>query len=55
MKLLLTSEGWEKSLTIGKEFLKLVNKRPSEIKIFFVLTPLKYPKRNKYVKSYLKN
>jgi len=26
MKLLLTSAGWEKNNTIGKEFIKLVNK-----------------------------
>ncbi len=54
MKLLLTSEGWEKNLTIGKEFLKLFNKKPSEIKIFFVITPLKFPKRNKYIKRLFK-
>lgn len=54
MKLLLTSEGWEKNLTIGKEFLKLVNKKPSKIRIFFVITPLKYPKRNKYIKRLFK-
>lgn len=50
MKLLLTSAGWEKNIAIGKEFLKLIDKKPSEIKVFFVITPLKYPKKNKYVK-----
>jgi dipeptidase E len=54
MKLLLTSAGWEYNATIGKEFVKLVNKKPSEIRIFFVITPLKYPKRNKYIKRFFK-
>jgi len=52
MKLLLTSAGWRNNLAIGKEFIKLVNKKPSEIRIFFVITPLKYPKRNRYVKLF---
>jgi hypothetical protein len=51
MKLLLTSAGWEKNLAIGKELLELVDKKPSEIKMLFVVTPLKYPKRNKYIKK----
>lgn len=46
MKLLLTSAGWEKNSRIGKEFLKLVNKKSSEIRIFVVVTPTKYLKRN---------
>jgi len=54
MKLLLTSAGWEKNNTIGKKFIKLVGKKPAEIKIFFVITPLKYPKKNKYVKRLFK-
>jgi dipeptidase E len=49
MKLLLTSAGWWKNPKIGKEFLKLVNKKPSEIRIFFVITPVKHLKRNKYI------
>jgi dipeptidase E len=49
MKLLLTSAGWWKNPKIRKEFLKLVNKKPSEIRIFFVITPVKYLKRNKYI------
>jgi dipeptidase E len=49
MKLLLTSAGWWKNPKIGKEFLKLVNKNPSEIRIFLVITPVKYLKRNKYI------
>lgn len=55
MKLLLTSAGWEKNPAIGKEFIKLVGKKPSEIRIFFVITPIKYPKRNKYIKRLFKN
>lgn len=49
MKLLLTSAGWWKNPKIGKEFLKLVDKKPSEIKICLVITPTKYLKRNKYI------
>ena len=49
MKLLLTSAGWWKNPKIGKEFLKLVNKKPFEIRIFLVITPIKYLKRNKYI------
>ncbi|MBI2459221.1 MAG: Type 1 glutamine amidotransferase-like domain-containing protein [Parcubacteria group bacterium] len=49
MKLLLTSVGWWKNPIIGKEFLKLVNKKPSEIRIFLAITPIKYLKRNKYI------
>ncbi|MCX6779272.1 MAG: Type 1 glutamine amidotransferase-like domain-containing protein [Candidatus Magasanikbacteria bacterium] len=49
MKLLLTSVGWEKNSKIGKEFLKLVNKKPSEIRIFLVITPVKFLQRNKYI------
>lgn len=49
MKLLLTSAGWWKNPKIGEEFLKLVGKPPSEIKVFLVITPTKYLKRNKYI------
>ena len=49
MKLLLTSAGWWKNPDIGREFVKLVNKKPSEIRILLVMTPVKYIKRNKYV------
>jgi peptidase E len=49
MKLLLTSAGWWKNPYIGKEFLRLVNKEPSKIRIFLVITPVKYLKRNKYI------
>lgn len=49
MKLLLTSAGWWKSPAIGREFIKLVGKKPSEIRIFLVITPIKYLKRNKYI------
>jgi len=49
MKIILTSAGWWKSPKIGKEFLKLVGKKPSEIRIFLVITPIKYLKRNKYI------
>jgi len=54
MKLLLTSVGWRKNPQIGKEFLKLVGKKPSEIKIFVVVTPIKYLKRNKHILRQLK-
>ena len=49
MKLLLTSAGWWKEIKIGKEFLRLANKNPSEIRIFLVFTPLKNFKKNKYI------
>lgn len=49
MKLLLTSAGWLKNPEIGKEFIKLVNKKPSKIRIFLVITPIKYLERNKYI------
>jgi dipeptidase E len=54
MKLLLTSAGYEEDLAIGKEFLKLVNKRPSEIKIFLVSTAEKGDEEWKWVKITLK-
>ncbi len=54
MKLLLTSAGWWKNPEIGKEFLKLVNKNPSEIRIFFIITPTKYLKKNKYIKRFFR-
>lgn len=49
MKLLLTSHGWRKNPEIGKEFLKLVGKNPSKIKVFVVVTPAKYLKRRKRI------
>lgn len=49
MRLLLTSAGWWKNPKIGQEFLKLVNKKPSEIRIFLVITPVKYLERNEYI------
>ncbi len=49
MKLLLTSAGWWKNPSIGKEFVKLVGKKPSDIRILLVITPVKYLKRNKYI------
>jgi dipeptidase E len=49
MKLLLTSTGWWKNPSIGKDFLKLVKKKPAEIRIFLVITPTKYLKRNKFI------
>ena len=54
MKLLLTSAGWWKNPSIGKEFLKLIGKAPEEIRIFLVITPIKYIKRNKYILRQLK-
>ena len=54
MKLLLTSMGWEKNLKIRKEFLKLTNKKPFEIVIFFVTTATKKDKDWKYVKFHIK-
>lgn len=54
MKLLLTSAGWWKNPKIGKEFLKLAGKSPSEIRIFFVVTPTKYLKKNKYIKRFFR-
>lgn len=54
MKLLLTSAGWEKNPEIKREFLKLVNKKPKDIRIFLVITPVKYIKRNKYILSQFK-
>lgn len=50
MKLLLTSAGWKKNPSIGKEFLKLVDKKPSEIRVFVVITPNKSLKINVYTK-----
>lgn len=51
MKLLLTSEGWKKNIEIGREFLKLVKKDPSEITVFLVFTPLKDFKKDEYIKQ----
>jgi len=49
MKLLLTSVGWRRNPEIGKEFLKLIRKKPAEIKVFVVITPIKYHKRNRHI------
>ncbi|MDP3800055.1 MAG: Type 1 glutamine amidotransferase-like domain-containing protein, partial [bacterium] len=49
MKLLLTSAGWWKNPEIGKEFLKLVGKEPSKIRIFLAITPTKYLEQNEYI------
>lgn len=54
MKLLLTSAAWEHNISIGNEFLKLVGKKPADIRIFYVLTPSKYTKRNKYLRRLFK-
>jgi len=48
MKLLLTSAGWWKNPEIGQEFIRLVNKKPPEIRILLVMTPTKHVKDNKY-------
>ena len=49
MKLLLTSAGWEKNLEIGKEFLKLVNKKTKEVGVFCIITPSKFIQRGKEI------
>jgi dipeptidase E len=54
MKLLLTSAGWWKNPKIGKELVKLVGKKPADIKVFLVIAPTKYLKRNKYIVRQLK-
>ena len=54
MKLLLTSQGWEKNLKIKKEFLKLANKKPSKIVLFLVTTATKKDKDWKHVKFHVK-
>ncbi len=54
MKILLTSAGWWKNSKIGKEFLKLVDKEPTEIKVFLVFTPLKDFLNHKYIKRILR-
>jgi len=54
MKLLLTSAGYEKNPIIGKEFLKLLNKNPSKIKVFLVTTAKRKEKDWKWVKFTLK-
>ncbi|MFA5967279.1 MAG: Type 1 glutamine amidotransferase-like domain-containing protein [Patescibacteria group bacterium] len=50
MKLLLTSSGWWKCPSIGDEFIKLVGKKPTNIRILFVITPTKYADRDKYIR-----
>lgn len=50
MKLLLTSQGWQKNKTIGKEFLKLVGKDSADVRILLVMTPTKFLRRNIYVR-----
>lgn len=54
MKLLLTSAGYEENLEIGKEFLKLVSKEPSEIKVFLVSTAERGDEDWKWVKLTIK-
>jgi dipeptidase E len=51
MKLLLTSQGWDENIKIGKELLKLIGKSPSKIKILIVITPekAKLTGKNKYI------
>ncbi len=50
MKLLLTSCGWEYNPKIAKEFLRLISKKPAQIKIFLVTTADKKNKDWKWVK-----
>lgn len=54
MKLLLTSAGWERNVKIKKEFLKLANKKPSEIVVFLVNTATEKDKDRKYAESHIK-
>jgi len=54
MKLLLSSAGWEYNLKIGKEFLKLTDKEPSEIKVFLVTTATKKDREWGYVEFTVK-
>ena len=54
MKLLLTSNGWEKNLEIKKEFLKLVDKKPSDLIIFLINTATREDKDWKYVRLQIK-
>jgi len=54
MRLLLTSVGWEENLMIGRRLLKLVGKPANKIRILFVITPIKFFKRNSYIKKSFK-
>jgi len=54
MKLLLSSAGWEYNLKIGKEFLDLTDKEPSEIKVFLVTTATKKDREWGYVEFTIK-
>lgn len=54
MKLLLSSAGWEENLKIKAEFLKLADKKPSEIKVFLVNTADKKDRDWKCVKFIVK-
>jgi len=54
MKLILTSVGYEKSPIIGKEFLNLLNKKPSKARVFLVTTAKREDKDWKWVKFTLR-
>lgn len=54
MKLLLTSHGWEYNPKIAKKFLRLIGKKPAEIKIFLVTTSKKKDKDWKWVRQHVK-
>ena len=54
MKLLLTSQGFEENIEIGKELLKLVGKKPSNIKVFLVSTADKNDQEWQWVKYTVK-
>lgn len=54
MKLFLSSAGWEFNLKIGKEFLKLIDKTPSEIRVFLVTTATEEDREWGYVEFTVK-
>ena len=54
MKLLLTSCGWEYNQKIANEFLRLIGKKPAEIKIFLVTTSMRKDKDWKWVRRQVK-
>ncbi len=54
MKFLLTSCGWEYNPKIAKEFLRLIGKKPAEVKIFLVTTAGMKDKDWKWVKRQVK-
>jgi len=53
-RLLLTSAGWEENLKIRDEFLRLADKKPSEIAVFLVSVATEKDKDWKYVKYCIK-